>query len=270
MPHISHWELSNWDDCPFRHKLLHLDKVGKFERNEFSAFGIAVHNCCERLFMDREQMRKNPGRGIGWVTSTTVADYFIKEFAKALKETKEHKELDKELVIAMAEQGKKILPMVIDATTKQFPNAKFVSAEERFKESIDDNEFEYDFKGKMDLVLQTEDGVYHIIDWKTSTWGWNARKRGDKMVNYQLTYYKHFFAKKHGIDPDKIETHFALLKRTVKEDNVEFIDVTNGPKRVSNALGFVNNAIKNIKKGNFIKNRLSCKFCEFKDTAFCP
>ena len=78
--------------------------------------------------------------------------------------------------------------------------------------SFDDAQF--DFKGFIDLVIKTPDGKIHVIDWKTCSWGWNAQKRADPMTTYQLTYYKHFYAQKFGVDPKDIETHFALLKRT--------------------------------------------------------
>ena len=35
-------------------------------------------------------------------------------------------------------------------------------------------------------------------------------------INIILTLYKHYFGKKHSIPLDKIQTHFALLKRTAK------------------------------------------------------
>jgi len=122
----------------------------------------------------------------------------------------------------------------------------------------------------VDLVLKTEDGKYHVIDWKTCSWGWNQWKKNDKMVTYQLTYYKHFFAKKHNVDPKDIETYFILLKRTAKKDNVEILRVPCGKKKTENALNFLKKALYNISSKNYIKNRLSCNFCEFKKTKHCP
>jgi hypothetical protein len=46
------------------------------------------------------------------------------------------------------------------------------------------------------------------------------------MITYQLTFYKYFYAQKHGIDQKNIETHFALLKRIAKKDQVEIFRVT--------------------------------------------
>ena len=125
------------------------------------------------------------------------------------------------------------------------------------------------FKGFVDLVIKTEDGTTHIIDWKTTGWGWKPEKKSDKMTHYQLTLYKHFFAKKHGLDPSNIETHFALLKRTAEKDQVEIFRVTSGPKKTKNALNLLHKALYNIEKKNFIKNRLSCRNCDLYKTEFC-
>jgi hypothetical protein len=89
------------------------------------------------------------------------------------------------------------------------------------------------------------------------------------MVTYQLTLYKHYFAKKYDINPDDIETHFALLKRTAKKDNVEFFRVTSGEKKTENALNFLQKALYNISNKNYLKNRLSCNRCEFYKTKHC-
>ena len=76
-------------------------------------------------------------------------------------------------------------------------------------------------------------------------------------------------AKKHNIDPKNIETHFALLKRTAKKNNVEVFRVTSGPKKTENALNLLLKAVYNISQKRFIKNRLACKGCEFYKTEHC-
>jgi 2C-methyl-D-erythritol 2,4-cyclodiphosphate synthase len=67
-----------------------------------------------------------------------------------------------------------------------------------------------------------------------------------------------------------IETYFALLKRTAKSDRVEIFRVTSGKIKTQNALKFLEKAIYNIEKKNFIKNRLACSRCEFHKTEHCP
>ena len=38
-------------------------------------------------------------------------------------------------------------------------------------------------KGFIDLVIKTEDGKYHVIDWKTCSWGWDARRKSDSRLD---------------------------------------------------------------------------------------
>ena len=118
-------------------------------------------------------------------------------------------------------------------------------------------------------MVKTEDGKYHILDWKTTSWGWNARKKADKITTYQLTLYKYYWAKKHKVPLDKVETHFGLLKRTAKKNNTEIFRVTSGPTKTKNALTFLEKAVINIKRKLVIKNRLSCKYCAFYKTQHC-
>jgi hypothetical protein len=95
-------------------------------------------------------------------------------------------------------------------------------------------------------------------------------KKGDKMTTYQLTLYKKFYAQKHQVDLDDIETHFALLKRTAKKGNkVEIFRVTSGNKKIDNATEMLVNAVTNITGGRHIKNRLSCSKCIFNKTEHC-
>jgi hypothetical protein len=90
------------------------------------------------------------------------------------------------------------------------------------------------------------------------------------MTTYQLTFYKEYFAQKHNINPDMIETHFALLKRTAKKNQVEIFKVSSGEKKTKNANTLLTKAIINIKNGKYVKNKLACSNCEFKNTEHCP
>jgi RecB family exonuclease len=253
MPHISFSALKIFQECPYKYKLAYVDGKKRFTGNEFTVFGTALHEACERK----------------------VLDYSVDEVKTF--ETKFKEELDllppefvknDTLIGEMLEQGKMLAPLAIVALKQYFGSFKVVSAEEELFLNIPETSFQ--FKGFIDLILQTDDGKYHIIDWKSCSWGWDAKKRNDPMVNYQLTLYKHFFGTVKNIDPKDIETHFALLKRTAKKDNVELFRITSGPKKVQNALKVLNDAVYNIEKNRLPKNRLNCKFCEFSGTEDCP
>tara|TARA_B100002019_G_scaffold265934_1_gene255826 strand:+ start:1000 stop:1779 length:780 start_codon:yes stop_codon:yes gene_type:complete len=255
--HISFSELKIWNECAFKHKLVYIDEVKKFLGSEHTAFGTAMHYVCEVLMKDN--FAKN------------LHEVFEEKFLDELKFLKKSNvEINSKLVQDMRSQSKNIISFILPAVKKQFKNFNLISIEEKLFETIEDNDQK--FKGFVDLVIQTSDGMYHVIDWKTCSWGWDSRRKNDRMTSYQLTLYKHFFAKKHNVDVSNIDTHFALLKRTAKTNNVEIFRVTSGPKKTQNAIKLLNQALYNINNKKYIKNRLSCTSgfgCEFYKTEHC-
>ena len=207
------------------------------------------------------------------MSTSALIEQAKQKFLEEIQNLPKDLELRKQLVFEMRTQGEKLSNLVLDALTEYFGEYTVFSVEEKLYEKIEDED-EYNFKGFIDLVVKTPDGKYHVIDWKTCSWGWDSRKKAEKMITYQLTFYKHFFAKKHNIDPEQIDTHFALLKRTAKHNNIELFKVSNGAKKTQNALKLLNKAIYNVKKKNYVKNKISChgRFgtCEFYKTKHCP
>tara|TARA_Y100000310_G_scaffold338813_1_gene429550 strand:- start:795 stop:1565 length:771 start_codon:yes stop_codon:yes gene_type:complete len=256
VPHISFSALKKWKFCPFYHKLIYIDKLKGFEGNAFTAFGSAIHTVCEKLILNEVK---------------DLETYFHESFVEELGNLKEEL-IDWDLVEKMRTQGHNLVKYILPAVKEQFPDGfEVVSVEEQLIVPIEEfQDTSFDFKGYIDLVLKTNDGNYHIIDWKSCSWGWDSRRKTDPMNVYQLTFYKKFWAKKHKIDPKNIVTYFALLKRTAKKNKVEFVKVTSGNKRMQNAVDFMTRALFNIDAGNHIKNRLSCSKCEFRRTKHCP
>jgi hypothetical protein len=225
--------------------------VKKFIGNEFTAFGRALHFLCEHLVFDRVD---------------DPEDFFNLAFEKELVSIGKE---ENNLITEMREQAKLIHPLIMPQLTQNFGEYQVFSVEEKLYEDIKDSDTGYKFKGFIDLVIKTSDGKYHIIDWKTCSWGWDAKKRSDKYITYQLTLYKKFFCAKHNIDPKLVETHFALLKRTAKKDNVEIFRVTSGPRKIENATKLLTTALIHISKSNHVKDRRSCSGCEFYRTEHC-
>lgn len=253
--HISFSEMKIWNECSYRHKLEYIDGLRSFLGNEYTAFGTAVHSYCEQALL-REV--KDPNK--------LFTDEFVKGLEKLIVDGVE---LDQKLINQMEPQGEGILPEVLPGINDYFEDGfEVLQTEEALYEDMEGTD--YKFKGFIDLVVKTPDGKIHIIDWKTCSWGWDRKRRSEPMTTYQLTLYKNFYAKKHGIDPSKIETHFALLKRTAKKGNkVEIFRVTSGPRKTSSAMALLNKAIQNIENKTCIKNRLSCKYCAFYKTEHC-
>ena len=266
MSHISYSELKEWTTCAWKHKLNYIDKIKQFKGNEHTAFGSALHTVCEIIVQDHSENKK----------SKDLQELFEREFLKNLQKIKKAStqiEFSGDLLNSMRHQGKHLIQFILPALKSNFGKFKLISVEENLYEDIE-GKIEKKFKGFVDLVIYTPDTKkFHVIDWKTCSWGWDSRKKTDKMITYQLSLYKHFWAKKHGKSYKDVTTHFALLKRTAKKSNVEIFKVTNGEKKIGNALKLLDKAVYNIDKCNYVKNRLSCygKYgvCEYYKSKHC-
>ena len=253
MPYISYSALKDWKTCPFYYKLTRVDKVSGFKGNEFTAFGSAIHSVCEQKLLK---------------TAVDPIVHFLVEFKKNIFGLDDDVPLDAKLIKDMGYQGKEIIPEIEDALKEYFKEYEVVAVELPIYEEIKGED--YNFRGYIDAIVKTADGKHHIFDWKTTSWGWDARRRSEKIVTYQLTLYKFFYAQKSGVPLKDIETHFALLKRTAKKDRVEFFRVTSGTRKIENALKLLKIALYNIKNKRYIKNRASCNTCMFHKTEHCP
>ena len=252
MKHISYSEIKNWGKCPFYHKLVYIDKLKFFEGNLYTAFGTAMHFACETAH-EKE-------------VSETI-DKFHMKFQEEVEKLEEY---DKGLREEMKKDGNKILHHVKKGLIDYFGDFEVLSVEEPLYECVWRSEEPLNFKGFIDMVISAN-GRIHIIDWKTSTRSWSERQRENKLTKYQLMYYKYYYSQKYGINPDDISVHFGLLTRKTGEKNrIELFEIESDRKKISESLNYLDKFIYNVKRERFIKNRLSCTYCEFKDTDHCP
>lgn len=265
---ISYNSWKHWVACPYKHKLIKIDRLDHFLGNQFSCFGTAMHNTAEQL-LRRQQDEKDLG-GVK-DDSFDPKDYFFSSFDEEINKIKEpaRSKIDTKMVKEMKEQGVLLLPLILPALKEYFGEYTLVSCEQEIRHPVDGFPT-FDFHGYIDLILQTTDGKYHIIDWKSCSWGWDLKKRTSTEITYQLSFYKHYFCESTGVSPDDVETHFGLLKRTATKDKIELFRISNGKKKIANALNILNSCVVNISRGVFIKNRLSCNNCEFRRTIHCP
>jgi len=254
MRHISFSQLKNWAKCPFYHKLANIDKVaGAFSGNIYTAFGSALHEAIEN------HLEEN-------VVDEHLQEFFEEAFVKEHNLLEESDKRFDEFRI----QGMSLVEEYKEELDNYFGEYEIVKCEEEIYEDVATFEqAPFKFKGFIDLVVKTGD-TYHILDWKSTSWGWDAKRRSDTMVVYQLILYKYFYALKHNIPPENIKCHFGLLKRTAKKNRVEIFEVTSGKRRTENAVKLMNQALHNINKKVYLKNRSSCQYCEFKHTEHCP
>ena len=101
----------------------------------------------------------------------------------------------------------------------------------------------------------------------------STEKKQDKLVHAQIMLYKHFFCKKHNIDPKNVRVAFLLMKRKPKkgEQPFEWFPISAGPVSVQRALDELNSDVTRMREcistGVLGKNGEEC-VNKFGDT--CP
>ncbi len=269
-PHVSFSEVKMWKECPYRHKLMHVDKIDVFEPSPFLDFGTAVHEGCESLVE-----KKNPDR-----------DKLIVDIREAWKEhgfddpdwIKKQPDwylrssnVGVEKWIEWANNMWDDIPGFLD---EEFPGWETVEAEEQLYEPIEGSDIK--FKGFIDAIIKVPKKkgtgyLYWILDWKTANaYGWRKEKKQDILMTAQLILYKHFWSIKHNIPLKDIRCGFILLKRGAKPGNVcDIVKISVGPKALEKALKILRSMISGVRKRFALKNRNSCTYCPYKDTQHC-
>ena len=269
-PHVSFSEIKQWKECSYRHKLVYIDKIDRFEDSPYLHFGTAVHEGCESLLetksVDRDKIMK--------VMKDSWQNAGFEDPTWYNKQPGWYKH---EPVETWESWANNMWDEVLSFLDRELPGWECFEAEEQLYEKIDSvPEVELSFKGFIDGVLKVpkkrgKGHEYWIIDWKTSgAWGWRRDKKQDLGMTAQLILYKHFWAKKHNIDLKDVRCGFVLLKRAGKPGKVcELVKVSVGPKTYAKGLKLMRSMVKTVNKGMFLKNRNSCKFCPYENTAHC-
>jgi hypothetical protein len=162
-----------------------------------------------------------------------------------------------------------------DRFLEEFGPFEALEAEEWLRQKC--NPFPQDFVGCIDLpIRQLNTGKIIITDFKSCGSSFMFNKFMDSFKSYQLTLYKHFYSQKHNVPMENIETYFVTMERNPKSKKpLGFFRVTSGPKKVENALKWLNDTLDSINTKCFMKNICSCqKFgenhkCMFYGTEHC-
>lgn len=260
-PHISFSEAKDWIECSWRHKLKFVDKVGEFTPGPAMSFGTACHASGEHFLKTRVMDVSLAHAVIDSEWAAHSVKFAHKGFTPAALE-QAHKDAD----TIMNE-----VPAFIEAT---FPQWEYVSAEQNLYEPIVGHD-DVSFKGFIDGIIKCKgkrgEDLKWIIDWKTTARGWFREKREDFTTKMQLILYKNFWSIKQNEEMKDVRCAFILLKKSGKPgEHCEFLPVSVGPVTVERSLKVINNMIGSVKRGMALKNRDSCKYCDFRETPHCP
>jgi hypothetical protein len=190
-----------------------------------------------------------------------------------------------QLVSEFENDGKIILDHVLSYSqrSKHFPSKKYeiVGIELPLEIPLRNNTILY--KGFLDIVFRDKaTQKILILDFKTSSRGWNKYQKADRTKIDQLLLYKRFYHQMFKVPMSDIEVEFFVVKRKLLEDaefpqqRIQRISPPDGKmsmKEVESAfLDFIKNGFDDNGEYNkdavFLKNpgkgRKNCKYCIFK------
>jgi hypothetical protein len=280
---VSFSQYSMWSSCPQQYKLRYIDKLGVSSSNIHTLFGSAAHETIQHyLEVMYSQSKKIADEiDLNGLLLQRLKENFTKERESAGKDVCTKEELNE-----FYEDGKLMLAWFKKNITKFFGSkgVRLVGIEIPLTVNL---KGELEFVGFIDAVIEDlYDNTYTIIDFKTSTRGWNKYQKDDEIKNSQILIYKKFYSDLFSVPLDAIKVEFQILKRKLDESSpypMPYVSKhvpSNGSPSIKKAMGSFMNFVdtvfddegkhrdipypKNPGKGN--KN---CKYCEFMERGIC-
>lgn len=268
--HTSFSELIVHEECSWKHMLVYVKKLGNDKGNIHTAYGKMVHSNIENYLLNSVEPMQTEEQKVEEK----------QKFLEALKETElEYKDEEVEDYFQAAVRALTAFP---EWFRRNYPDAEVAGVEIPLFEEVPELKNRF-FKGYIDCVLKlpkkprkgskkpAEGHYYLVIDWKTTSWGWTREKKQDFAKLKQLAFYKHYLSQKYNVPYSDIKCSFVLVKRIVKPDAepFEIVPVSLGDGSITKALESLKKHLSILNKKLYLKNRNSCKYCQFKRTSDC-
>jgi hypothetical protein len=208
---VSCSQFTNWWTCPhkwFRDYILH-EKV--FEDSIHMSFGTAIHEAIQLYLTTLYHKTEAEAEALDLIPVFTTA------FKREVTNKKiAHTQADFDEFV---EDGKAILKEFCDPSNRgrYFPREKFelLGIENKILMDIKQN---VTMDARLDVVMKEKmSGNIRIVDFKTSTRGWDNNTKEDFTKTCQLVLYKSLYSKYHNIPLSKITVEYFILKRKVYE-----------------------------------------------------
>lgn len=281
---ISFSQYAMWLKCPQQWKLSYVDKLNKYEDNIHTVFGSAVHTVIQTYLTSLYEST------LGAVEADQIdlEAEFMSEFNKEIEAAKTKSAdfiVTDEEIAEFEIDGKTIVKYFssVSVRKKHFPSKRYRVLGIELPLDIPLKNGLIVYKGYLDIVLRDQNtGKIHIMDFKTSTNGWNKYQKEDRTKTDQLLLYKRFYSKAHNIPITSIDVEFIILKRKLYEgvafpqQRIQRVSPPDGKismKRVETSfVEFINECFDSEGNYNIVtpfpkipgKNKKNCKYCQFK------
>ena len=264
--HVSYSSISTYGKCPKLWELQYLRNQVPFTQNIYTCFGTAMHETIQEwLTVMYHDSVKN--------ANNINLDKLL--YANLVKSYKQGRAMMKGEHFSTADQlqefwldGKHILNFLSKKRAAYFSTKSMMLAgvETLLYQEIKPGVM---FKGLVDLVFyHPNDESWTIIDIKTSTSGWRDKQKKNPNLTAQVILYKEFFAKQFGVDKDKINVEFFIVKRRVPAEaefaimqrRVQEFRPNAGPRKTKQVISQMNNFIADVidEEGEYIDKEYKC------------
>lgn len=278
---ISYSQYSIYTKCPHRWALEYRDGHQQYQASIAAVFGTAVHRAMQYYL---EVMFNVSGAA---ADRENIASYFQEAFMEEYKSTlSSNKGIHFSSASEMREyyeDGLAILDYFKKNKGEYFSTRKWnlVGIEMPLVQKVNSKYPNIYLKGYIDFVLYHEgSNTIKIFDIKTSRMGWKDKEKKDEAKMQQIIIYKEYFGRQYGIDPEKIEVEFFVVKRKLYENldfpqkRIQIVTPASGKIKRNKAVNNINDFVAAVfntdgsfKTGPMIKNisKESCQWCPFKD-----
>ena len=264
--HVSYSSISTYAKCPKLWEMQYLRNQVPFTQNIYTCFGTAMHETIQEwLTVMYHDSVKN--------ANNINLDKLL--YANLVKSYKQGRAMMKGEHFSTADQlqefwldGKHILNFLSKKRAAYFSTKSMMLAgvETLLYQEIKPGVM---FKGLVDLVFyHPNDESWTIVDIKTSTSGWRDSQKKNPNLTAQVILYKEFFAKQFGVDKDKINVEFFIVKRRVPAEaefaimqrRVQEFRPNAGPRKTKQVITQMNNFIADVinEEGEYVDKEYKC------------
>ena len=264
--HISYSSISTFNKCPKLWEMQYLRGEIPFKQNIYTCFGTAMHETVqtwlEVMYHDKVKNAKELDK------HKLLYENMIKAYKQGKAQNgHEHFSTQDELTKFWIE-GKHILDFLEKKRGGYFStkNMQLAGIETLLYQEIRPGVM---FKGLVDLVFYHPNlDEWTIMDIKTSTAGWRDAQKKNPNLTAQVILYREFFSKQFGIDKEKIDVEFFILKRRVPAEaefasmqkRVQQFSPSSGPRKTKEIINSMNKMISDVldEDGKFIDKDYKC------------
>jgi hypothetical protein len=215
---VSFSQYSTFLKCPHKWYLDYVKNLRVRDDNINTTFGTAIHHVFQ-TYLDTLYKKS-----VTEADSLNLRQMFIDKFSEEVKKIATvGGSYTEEEFTEFCYDGEDIISTFCKTANrlKHFPAKEYelIGIEIPLEISIKNN---VEFVGFIDIVLkEVNKERYRIIDFKTSSQGWNKYQKADEAKYAQLHLYKSVYSKKFNVPLDAIDVEFFIVKRKLLE-NVSF------------------------------------------------